>query len=138
MQQRDLAVRDLTVTKVARFFRYGTWPRHIRQGDAAGPKAFFELLCRKGLVATPVNHVTQTAIEKLHNDFSLYLRQERLLAPTTVANYLFFTKKFLAHRFGTGLINLYIALAVLLHKLWVSGEVYEPLRNNHKVLSAVA
>jgi transposase len=29
-------------------------------------------------------------------------------------------------------------LAVLLHKLWVSGEVYEPLRNNHKVVSAVA
>src|ERR1700730_15290538 len=29
-------------------------------------------------------------------------------------------------------------LAVLLHKLWVSGEVYEPLRNNHKVLTAVA
>jgi hypothetical protein len=25
-----------------------------------------------------------------------------------------------------------------LHKLWVSGEAYEPLRNNHKVLSAVA
>jgi transposase len=29
-------------------------------------------------------------------------------------------------------------LAVLLHKLWVSGEVYEPLRNNHKVASRVA
>ena len=29
-------------------------------------------------------------------------------------------------------------VAVLLHKLWVSGEVYEPLRNNHKVVSAVA
>jgi transposase len=29
-------------------------------------------------------------------------------------------------------------LAGLLHKLWVSGEVYEPLRNNHKVLTAVA
>ena len=29
-------------------------------------------------------------------------------------------------------------LAVLLHKLWMSGEVYEPLRNNHKVVSAVA
>jgi transposase len=29
-------------------------------------------------------------------------------------------------------------LAVLLHKLWVSGEVYEPLRNNHKVVGAVA
>jgi transposase len=29
-------------------------------------------------------------------------------------------------------------LAVLLHKLWVSAEVYEPLRNNHKVMAAVA
>jgi transposase len=29
-------------------------------------------------------------------------------------------------------------LAVLLHKLWVSGEVYEPLRNNQKAVSAVA
>jgi len=29
-------------------------------------------------------------------------------------------------------------LAVLLHKLWVSGEVYEPLRNSPKVVSAVA
>ena len=29
-------------------------------------------------------------------------------------------------------------LAVLLHRLWVSGEVYEPLRNNHKVESAAA
>jgi hypothetical protein len=29
-------------------------------------------------------------------------------------------------------------LAVLLHRLWVSGEVYKPLRNNHKMVSAVA
>jgi transposase len=29
-------------------------------------------------------------------------------------------------------------LAVLLHKLWVSGEVYEPLRNSRKVVRAVA
>jgi transposase len=26
----------------------------------------------------------------------------------------------------------------LLHRLWVSGEVYEPLRNNHKAMRAVA
>ena len=29
-------------------------------------------------------------------------------------------------------------LAVLLHRLWVSGEVYEPLRNSQKVMSAAA
>jgi transposase len=27
-------------------------------------------------------------------------------------------------------------LAVLLHKLWVSGEAYEPLRNNSEVVTA--
>jgi transposase len=29
-------------------------------------------------------------------------------------------------------------LSVLLHKLWVSGEIYEPLRNNRKAVRAVA
>ena len=29
-------------------------------------------------------------------------------------------------------------LAVLLHRLWVSGEVYEPLRNSQKTMSTVA
>jgi transposase len=29
-------------------------------------------------------------------------------------------------------------LAVLLHRLWVSGEVYEPLRNSQKVMRAAA
>ena len=29
-------------------------------------------------------------------------------------------------------------LAVLLHKLWVSGEVYEPLRNSQKAIRAAA
>ena len=29
-------------------------------------------------------------------------------------------------------------LAVLLHRLWVSGEVYEPLRNSNKAMRAVA
>jgi hypothetical protein len=29
-------------------------------------------------------------------------------------------------------------LAVLLHWLWVSGEVYEPLRNSQKAMTAAA
>jgi hypothetical protein len=29
-------------------------------------------------------------------------------------------------------------LAVLQHRLWVGGEVYEPLRNSHKAMRAVA
>jgi len=29
-------------------------------------------------------------------------------------------------------------LAVLLHRLWATGEVYEPLRNSHRAEQAVA
>jgi hypothetical protein len=29
-------------------------------------------------------------------------------------------------------------LAVLLHRLWVGGEVYEPLRNTHRAMGAAA
>ena len=57
---------------------------------------------RKGLVAAPVTLVEKTTIDKLLDDFSLYLQQERVLAPTTVANYVSLIKKFLTHRFGTG------------------------------------
>src|SRR5207253_8631852 len=60
----------------------------------------------KGLVAASVSPIEKTAMGKLLADFSSYLRQERALASTTVANYIFLTKKFLTHRFGTGPVNL--------------------------------
>jgi integrase/recombinase XerD len=107
LQQRDLAVRDLTVAKVENFLRNRARPGLIRPGDAASLKAFFELLRRKGLVtAPPVEHIKKTAIGKLLDNFSLYLRQERALASGTIANYAYFTKKFLARRFRTGPVNL--------------------------------
>jgi hypothetical protein len=31
-----------------------------------------------------------------------------------------------------------LKLAVLLHRLWVSGEVYEPLRNSQKAIPVAA
>lgn len=56
----------------------------------------------RGPAGAPVTPVEGTTIDKLLDDFSLYLRQERVLAPTTVANYVSLIKKFLTHRFGTG------------------------------------
>ena len=104
--QREWAVKDLTVTKVENFLRFRVWPRPVRRGDAAGLKAFLGWLLRKGLVAASVSPIEKTAMGKLLGDFSSYLRQERALASTTVANYIFLTKKFLTHRFGTGPVNL--------------------------------
>ena len=55
----------------------------------------------RGPAGAPVTPVEGTTIDKLLDDFSLYLRQERVLAPTTVANYVSLIKN-LTHRFGTG------------------------------------
>ena len=62
----------------------------------------------KGPAGAPVTLVVGTTIDKLLADFSLYLQQERVLAPTTVANYVSLIKKFLTHRFGTGPADLTI------------------------------
>lgn len=104
--QRDLTVGNLSVTTMERFLSHRAMPKFIRRGDAAGLRAFLELLRRKGLVAAQVNPVEKTPISKLLGDFSLYLQQERVLAPGTIANYLSLTKKFLAHRFGIGPVKL--------------------------------
>ena len=104
--QREWAVKDLTVTRVKNFLRHRVWPRPVRGGDAAGLRPFLGWLRQKGLVAAPVKPIERTAIGKLLDDFSSYLRQERALAPSTVANYVYLTKKFLTHRFGTGPVAL--------------------------------
>jgi site-specific recombinase XerD len=106
LQQRKSSVSDLTVAKMENFLRNRARPARVRSGDAAGLKAFFELLLRKGQVTASVNHVQKTGIDKLQEDFGLYLQQERVLAPTTVTNYSSFVKKFLAHRFKTGRVKL--------------------------------
>jgi hypothetical protein len=54
----------------------------------------------KGPAGAPVTLVEGTTIDKLLDDFSFYLPQERGLAPTTVANYVSLIKKFLTYRFG--------------------------------------
>ena len=106
LQQRKSSVSDLAVAKMENFLRNRARPALVRRGDAAGLKAFFELLLRKGQVTASVNHVPKTGSNKLQDEFGLYLRQERVLAPTTVTNYISFIKKFLAHRFETGQVNL--------------------------------
>lgn len=104
--QRDLTVGDLSVATTARFLRARKRLQPIRRGDAACLKAFLDLLRRKGLVSTPINPIRKTPISTLLDEFGLYLQQERLLAPGTVANYLYLTKKFLQHRFGMGRVKL--------------------------------
>jgi integrase/recombinase XerD len=103
---RHLTVSDITFPKVERFLRLRARRHRLEPGSAACLKAFFELLYRKGVIAGPISAIRKSPIDKILGDFSLYLQQERALAPGTIANYLADTKKFLAHRFRTGPVNM--------------------------------
>jgi hypothetical protein len=39
---------------------------------------------------------------------------------------------------GSALVRMLLSLFRNLHRLWVSGEVYEPLRNSQKAMRAAA
>ena len=103
---RHLTVRDITVTSVKRFLRSRALRQPVGPGSATCLKAFLELLYRNGVMAAPISTVRKTPVAKVLGEFSLYLQQERALAPGTIANYLSDTEKFLAHRFRGGPINM--------------------------------
>jgi hypothetical protein len=102
LRRRDLAVADLTLTHLENYLRFRARSRRRRPGDAASLKVFFELLHQKGLVIAPIELVDKTPIDELQDEFRLYLRQERVLAPSTVIHYASFAKELLQHRFGIG------------------------------------
>ena len=104
--KKNLAVADLKVADLENYLKYRSRLVRIRRGDAANLKAFYELLCQKGLVVGRVDPVPKTPIEELQSEFSLYLGEERALAPTMVIGYLPFSRELLTHRFGTGRVDL--------------------------------
>ena len=106
LRQQDLVVSDLTSMHLESYLEFRARSRRTRPGDAASLKVFLELLQQKNLVVAPVEFVEKTPIDKLQDEFSLNLQQERVLAPTTVIRYTSFAKELLKHRFGIGPVNL--------------------------------
>jgi integrase/recombinase XerD len=87
LRQQDLVVSDLASMHLESYLEFRARSRRTRPGDAASLKVFLELLQQKNLVVAPVELVENTPIDKLQDEFSLYLQQERVLAPTTVIRY---------------------------------------------------
>lgn len=80
LRQRDLVVSDLTSMHLESYLEFRARSRRTRPGDAASLKVFLELLQQKNLVVAPVEFDEKTPIDKLQDEFSLYLQQERVLA----------------------------------------------------------
>lgn len=105
LQRHTVAPADLKAEQPRSFLRYRARFRKPRQGDLAACKSVYDLLRQKGLIAAlPIPE--RLPVGRLSDEFSLYLRQERQLASTTVTRYAGLVEDWLTDRFGSEQVNL--------------------------------
>ncbi len=105
--QRAVSMRRVSSGHVARYLRCRAHHVQIQRGDAAALKQFINFLRGQGVI--PPEKIAPrrlTPAEQGALAFERYLRDERVLANATVANYVPFIRAFLTHRFGQGPVRL--------------------------------
>ena len=76
--------------------------RRGRRGDVSTLRTLLEQLRNSGVIPTPLTASNSSTLQRLQDDFSGYLREERGLADATLDNYLPVVEAFLTARFGAG------------------------------------
>lgn len=105
MSRRRIVAAQLGPEELERYLDYRSRHRHYRSGDTAIVRRLLKLLREKGIVA-PAPPIERSPVQRLEEEFRLYLQRERRLAPATVFNYLVFARRFLAHCFTDGALRL--------------------------------
>jgi site-specific recombinase XerD len=99
MKRRRLEVLDLCEARVEEFLR----PiERKRAGVAETVTGFVGHLRRGGIVGPPTLKRLLTPSEVVQQDFAQYLKQARGLADSTMVNYLWHVRRFLAEQYGNG------------------------------------
>ncbi|MDQ3651551.1 MAG: site-specific integrase [Acidobacteriota bacterium] len=112
LAQQGVTLHDLTPEHAQLYLQHRAHPSSTRKGDAAALSTLFDLLRHQQLIAaTPAAPLITTPVKRLADEFALYLRQERALAPTTVTNYLEFVTRFLTAKFADGEVALSVLCA---------------------------
>jgi site-specific recombinase XerD len=101
---RRINAQDITPKHFQPYLRSGARYR-VRDGDLAALKRLWNLLRRQGVIPEP-SMPAATPLDRLQDEFHLYLRQERALASTTMSYYLSFAREFLAEHFDDGPVDL--------------------------------
>lgn len=96
LKAQPLPAQEVTHTTAQRYLRYRLRHRRRRKGNAPALRGFVQMLQRHGVCQEAP--VTETAVERLVSEYSLYLDQERGLATTTVRKYARAARLFLAYQ----------------------------------------
>lgn len=105
LKRRRIVATQLTAKRLEDYLDDRSRRRHRRSGDGAILRQLLNLLLEKGVVA-PAPPIETAPAQRLAEEFRLYLRQERRLAPATVFHYLLFAERFLAQHFADGDVRL--------------------------------
>jgi site-specific recombinase XerD len=99
LKQKKMPIEEATHENTLRYLHYRAHRRCPRKGAKYALGRFVQLLQENGILAKDAP-VSQTPVEKLVNEYSLYLHQERGLAATTIRRYRWCARLFLTKQFG--------------------------------------
>lgn len=102
---KKMSIEEVTHKTARRYLHYREHHRCHRNGAKYALRRFVQLLQENGAVARDAP-VAQTPVEKLVNEYALYLHQERGLAATTIRKYRWCAHLFLTKQFGDGATRL--------------------------------
>jgi integrase/recombinase XerD len=102
LKQKNVTKEEITLEHTERYLRYRACHRRPRTGEVAALRRLLHLLHEEGVIALASAPSDATPVQLLLDEYALYLRQERALAPPTLVNYLRFIRCFLTERFGRG------------------------------------
>ena len=111
LKQESITVSELTPEHIKRYLQYRAQRRRPRSDDAFTLKRLLDLLQQDGAIEKKETPIRRTSAQQLTDEFGLYLRQERALAPATITYYLDFVGRFLIDRFADGKVELAVLCA---------------------------
>lgn len=106
LKHKKVAAEDLTDEHAERFLRYRI--RHLRRkkSDAPALRRLLQFLQKMEIIARKAAPIENTPAQQVLNEYALHLRRERGLATGTIAQYVWFVRRFLTGYFGDASVQL--------------------------------
>ena len=106
LRERAVGLKDLTAEHAERYLRHRARHLRPRTDDIVGLRQLLDLLRKKGMVAQRRVRKQSMPLDRLVDQYALYLREERAVAPVTIALYSRVARGFLAQSFCEARLNL--------------------------------
>jgi len=106
LRKRAISLKDLSAEHAECYLRHRARHLRPRTDDIVGLSQLLDLLRKEGIVAQRQECKQSTPLDRLLDQYALYLCEERAVSPGTVGAYSRVAREFLAQIFGEGCLNL--------------------------------